>query len=109
MSVSPARGTVRGQAHRTATVTRTPVSRPPAVASGPFAPVVETPTSVEGVLPRLVGAERPIEMFSPFAAPQYGSARNLVVYTERDNVNTNENASRLQPEGIRFLTVRPIW
>lgn len=98
-------GAVRGHGNRTVAVSRTHAG----VRGDPPAPMADTPPEVEGVLPRLVRAAQPIEMVNPFAPSQYGSARNLVVYTEHDNINTNQNANRLQPEGIRFLTIRPIW
>lgn len=95
-----------------ARVTRTTIhlARPapplPAVAAPPPAP---GGTIVEGVLPNLAQAPNPLEMFNPFAPPEYGSARNFVVYTERDPYNMTTNKFRFQPDGVRLLTVRPLW
>jgi len=83
-----------------------PSSALPAVAAPPLAP---QGTVVEGVLPRLVQSPNALEMFNPLAPPEYGSARNFVVYTERDPYNTATNKFRFQPDGIRLLTVRPLW
>ena len=63
--------------------------------------------TVEGVLPRVAAADNPLEMINPFAPPQYGSARGFVVYTEQDP--RTENKNRFQPNGIRLLTIRPLW
>ena len=81
----------------------------PAVAEQLPQPVA-TPRTVDGVLPRLLTAPDPAQMINPLAPPEYGSGRNLVVYTERDPYRTdNENKRRLQPEGLRLLTIRPLW
>ena len=66
-------------------------------------------TTIEGVIPRVLQADNPIQMINPFAPPEYGSARNFVVYTDRDPYVATENRFRFQPEGIRLLTVRPLW
>lgn len=71
---------------------------------------VETSRStVEGALLRLVTAPNPVQMFSPFAPPEYGSGRSLVTYTDRKGPfrNSTQNATWFQPEGLRLLTLRP--
>ena len=82
---------------------------PPPVGAAPIA-TAPAGRTVEGVLPNLVQADNPLQMINPLAPPEYGSARNFVVYTERDPYRTtNENKYRFQPDGIRLLTVRPLW
>ena len=40
----------------------------------------------------------------------HGSARNFVVYTDQDPYNGDVTVTlRFHPEGIRLLTVRPLW
>jgi len=84
---------------------------PPAVAALESQRTLARPvTEIEGVLLRVLTAKEPAQMINPLAPPEYGSARNLVVYTERDPFRTsNENKFRFQPDGIRVLTIRPIW
>lgn len=78
------------------------VTRTPAIRSGS--------THVEGVALRVLTAPNPAQMINPLAPSEYGSARNLVTYTERDPYRTsNENKYGFQPSGIRFLTIRPLW
>lgn len=97
----------RAAPERTVTVTRTTTIT---TTTAP-APVGEkSGQTVEGVIPRLLTARDPVQMINPLAPPGYGSARNLVVYTERDPYRTsNENKIRFQTDGIRLLTLRPLW
>jgi hypothetical protein len=95
---------------------RTPSPQPTAAEPLPPEPVAEPPalsngrTIIEGVLPAIALAPVKAQMINPFAPAEYGSARNFVVYTERDPIRTsNQNKNRFQPDGIRFLTVRPLW
>ena len=84
-------------------------STPPAVAERSDQ-VVQTQKTVDGVLPRVASAPDPAQMINPLAPPEYGSGRDLVVYTERDPYRTNnENKRRFQPDGLRLLTIRPLW
>ena len=79
------------------------------------APVAELTNAngqtVEGVFLRVATAPQPIQMINPLAPPQYGSARNLVVFSELDyNRSDNSNKpSRPQPTGVRFLSIGSIW
>lgn len=66
--------------------------------------------SVDGVLPRLLTARVPGQMISPFAPREYGTSEDLLNFTERDPYRTdNQNSFRLQPDGIRLLTLKPLW
>ena len=78
-----------------------PVGAPPSAGPGT--------TIVEGILPNIILSRTPLQMVNPLAPPEYGSARNLVVYTEEDPYDTVTNKIRFQPYGIRVLTVRPLW
>ncbi len=63
---------------------------------------------VGGALPRVLTAPDPAQMINPFAPTRYGSGWDLVGYAERDPFQPN-NLSKPQPNGIRLLTIRPIW
>ena len=66
-------------------------------------------TVVEGVIPRIVSAPNPLEMFSPFAPPSYGSSRRFVTYTDDRLIlhGPTQNKTWFQPDGLRLLTLRP--
>ena len=67
-------------------------------------------TCVEGVALRVLTAPNPAQMINPLAPSRYGSSRGLVTYTDRDIYRTsNENKFKFQPDGIRLLTIRPVW
>jgi hypothetical protein len=61
--------------------------------------------TVEGLLLRVTTAPEPIQMINPGAPPEYGSARNLVVFT--DDRSDNLHKGQIRPNGIRLLTLRP--
>ena len=66
--------------------------------------------AVGGVLVRLVSAPQPIQMISPLAPPEYGSARNLVSLSDSDSDRgVSRNKREVQPDGVRLLTFRPNW
>ena len=69
--------------------------------------IPERGPSVEGVILRVATAPDPAQMINPGAPPQYGSARNLVVFTD-DRYN-NLQKGQIRPDGIRLLTFRPFW
>ena len=77
------------------------------------APVAEMTTcngpTVVGVLLRMQTAPEPLLMLSPLAPPEYGSARRLMTFTDDPNRNSNPNIRSIQPDGIRFLTLRTDW
>lgn len=80
------------------------------------APVAEMTTgngpTVEGVFLRVATAPRPIQMLNPLAPPEYGSAGNLVTYTDTDpnrTANPNKQPLQAQANGIRLLTLRSLW
>ena len=79
----------------------------------PPAPVAEMTTNngptVGGVFLRMKTAPRPLLMLSPLAPPEYGSARNLLTFTDDPNRNSNPNVRAIQPNGIRLLTLRTDW
>ncbi len=65
---------------------------------------------VEGVIPRALTSRDPAQMINPLAPLEYGSGWSLVTFTERDPYRTdNLNKNKLQTNGIRFLTLRPLW
>ncbi|MEI6351471.1 MAG: hypothetical protein WCP06_10235 [Verrucomicrobiota bacterium] len=98
-----------GWRNRTGQTANARKSTPPVVAEQSAA-VAQTPKTVDGVVPRVLTASDPAQMINPLAPPEYGSGRDLVVYTERDPYRTdNENKRRLQPDGLRLLTIRPLW
>jgi hypothetical protein len=67
-------------------------------------------TEVEGVLPRALTSPDPVQMINPLAPLEYGSAWSFVIFTEREPYRTdNPNKNHLQTNGIRFLTIRPLW
>ena len=65
--------------------------------------------TVGGVILRVNTAPEPLRMFSPLAPPEYGSARNLLTFTDDPNRNANPNIRKIEPDGIRLLTLRPNW
>jgi len=78
------------------------------------APVGEMTTengrTVEGVFLRIATAPRPLEMINPLAPPHYGSAGDLVTYSNSDlNRNDNPNKRQFHADGIRLLTLRSFW
>ena len=81
------------------------------VAAQPATPIADGGRpSVDGVLPRLLTARVPGQMISPFAPREYGTSEDLLNFTERDPYRTdNQNRFRLQPDGIRLLTLKPLW
>jgi len=83
----------------------------PAIAEQASRRSVANPQPVaEGVLPRALTSDAPPQMINPLAPLEYGSAWSLVTFTERDPYRTdNMNKNHLQPNGIRFLTLRPLW
>jgi hypothetical protein len=67
-------------------------------------------TEIEGVIPRALTSRAPAQMINPLAPLDYGSAWSFVTFTERDPYRTdNLNKNHLQTNGIRFLTLRPLW
>jgi len=80
------------------------------------APVAEMTTgdgpTVEGAFLRMATAPKPLQMLNPVAPPEYGSARSLVTFDFDDpNRTSNPNIRHFnpQPDGIRLLTLRPLW
>ena len=78
------------------------------------APVAELTTgngpAVEGALLRIATAPQPIQMLNPLAPPEYGSGRALVTFSDDDPYrNATHNPRRAHPDGIRLLTLRPLW
>jgi len=78
------------------------------------APVAEMTTgngpTVEGVFLRAATAPRPLQMLNPLAPPLYGSAGNLVTYTDDPNRTSNPNKrAPFQADGIRLFTLRSLW
>ena len=106
---SPARLPAVGE--QTVRVTRTTIRVPRHLPPPVAAPPIERSgvTVVEGVIPNIIQAPDPIQMLNPLAPPEYGSARNFVVYTDQDPYSMTTITPRFQPEGIRLLTVRPLW
>lgn len=85
---------------------------PPAVAERASRENLAHPAtkSVSGVALRVLTAPNKAQMINPLAPPEYGSARGLVEYTQRDPYRTsNENKFAFQQDGIRLLTLRPFW
>lgn len=122
--LQPARNSAKTAAvvTRTAAITKTtrtivtvcpvnPPQPPPSVAEQVSNATLAHPVrEAEGVIPRLLTAPDPAQMINPFAPPEYGSAQTLVTYTDRDPYRTsNENKRRFQTDGIRLLTLRPLW
>ena len=65
--------------------------------------------TVGGVILRVRTAPEPLRMFTPFAPPEYGSARGLLTFTDDPNRNANPNVRAVHPDGIRLLTFRSDW
>ncbi len=108
---APHRNLRNRPAQRFVRVTRTtiPVSRMEPARPSPVGEIHEPPFAT-GVLPRALTARNPAQMINPLAPPEYGSARNLVVYTDRDIYRTDDQQkNKQQPYAIRLLTLRPLW
>ena len=66
-------------------------------------------TEVGGAIPYALTLPDPAQMINPLAPWQYGSGRTFVTF-DRDPYRTdNPNKYHLQPNGIRFFTLRPLW
>ncbi|HWL51115.1 MAG TPA: hypothetical protein VNQ90_01675 [Chthoniobacteraceae bacterium] len=89
----------------------TTMVRPPPVAERTSGEALANPVrEVEGALPRVLTAPDPAQMINPVAPPEYGSGRDLVTYSEYDPfTSSTQNKRRLEPDGIRLLTIRPLW
>ena len=117
----PVRKRVEKVSHRPRTpwVTRTTAvkvspangSRPlPVVAAREEVILTNVSPNVDGVLPRLLTARIPAQMINPLAPPEYGSAADLMIYTDSDpHRTTNASVPRVTPYGIRLLTIQPLW
>ncbi len=64
----------------------------------------------EGPIPRALTSRVPAQMINPLAPLEYGSGWSFLTFTERDPYRTdNANKIHLQPDGLRLLTLRPLW
>lgn len=89
----------------------TTMAAPPPVAERTSGEALADPVrEVEGALPRVLTAPDPAQMINPVAPPEYGSGRDLVTYSEYDPfTSSTQNKRHLEPDGIRLLTIRPLW
>ncbi len=89
----------------------TTMVRPPPVAERTSGEALANPVrEIEGIIPRVLTAPDPAQMINPVAPPEYGSGRDLVTYSEYDPfTSSTENKRRQEPDGLRLLTIRPLW
>jgi len=85
-------------------------SLPPVAARASRRSLANPKTILAGGIPRALTVRDPVQMISPFAPLRYGSGLNMVTFTERDPYRTdNTNKYGWQTDGLRFLTLRPLW
>ncbi len=65
-------------------------------------PVAEGPVQVEGAIPRVLDEDQPV----PLRTGESGY--DLVTYSESDPF-TPHHRHAPRPDGIRLLTIRPLW
>lgn len=66
--------------------------------------------AVSGILPRVLTTRAPAQMINPFAPPELGSGATYLVFGNRDVATPNHQYERrVHPDGLRLLTIRPLW